>query len=206
MTRSPWARAYARTPNVYIWGTRPSEFAREVSALLQPGGRVLELGCGEGRDSVFFATRGFDVTGIDVSASGLHKAERLADAHGVRVRWLLGDAARCLPDGPFDLVYSCGAIHYVPRRERTRLIPRLQTLTRPGGYHGHVVFTDRMIYVEKGERIDYFTPGELSRAYSGWVILQSEQMTIPCTQDGTSHRHGVEKFLAKEGGASERSG
>lgn len=199
MTRSPWARAYARTPNVYIWGTRPSEFAREVSALLPPGGRVLELGCGEGRDGVFFATCGFDVTGIDVSASGLHKAERLADLCGVKVRWLRGDAAHCVPDGPFDLVYSCGAIHYVPRDRRARLIQRLKAVTRAGGYHGHVVFTDRTIYVEKGERIDYFTPGELSRAYSGWLILRCEQATIPCTQDGTSHHHGVEQFLAKEG-------
>jgi len=53
--RSPWAREYARTPKTYIWGTGASSLAREVSALLPPGARVLDLGCGEGRDSVFFA-------------------------------------------------------------------------------------------------------------------------------------------------------
>lgn len=198
MTRSPWARAYARTPNEYILGTHPSGFAREVSPLLPPGSRVLELGCGEGRDSVFFATRGLEVTAIDVSAAGLQKAERLAAVYGVKVHWLRGDAAHYVFDGPFDLVYSCGAIHYVPRRQRARLLLRLKTMTRPGGYHAHVVFTDHAIYVEHGERIDYFTHGELSRAYSDWLILRCEQTLIACSQDGTSHHHSVEQLVAKE--------
>ncbi|MBI2159028.1 MAG: class I SAM-dependent methyltransferase [Candidatus Rokubacteria bacterium] len=197
MTRSPWAREYARTPDEYIWGLGPSEFARAVRALLPTGASVLELGCGEGRDSVFFATCGCDVTGVDVSAAGLAKAGRLARAHGVTVRWVRADAARELPAGPFDLVYSCGAIHYIPRRQRARLFPRLKALTRPGGSHAHVVFTDRRIYVEKGERIDYFAEGELSRIYADWLILRCEPAMIACAQDGTPHRHSVEQFIAQ---------
>jgi tellurite methyltransferase len=197
MTRSPWAREYARTPHEYIWGLGPSEFARGARALLAPGARILELGCGEGRDSVYFASRGYDVTGVDVSAAGLHKAERLARAHSLRVHWVLADAAHDLPAGPFDLVYSCGAIHYISRRRRARLFSRLKALTPPGGYHAHVVFTDRRIYVEKGERIDYFTEGELARAYSDWLVLRYERALIACDQDGTPHRHSVEQLIAK---------
>lgn len=200
MTRSPWAREYSRTPNEYIWGLGPSAFAREMRGLLPPGARVLDLGCGEGRDSVYFAACGHDVTGVDVSAAGLHKAERLARAHGVTVRWVRGDAARDLPAGPFELVYSCGSIHYVPRRERARLFRRLKALTPPGGYHAHVVFTDRRIYVEKGERIDYFATGELGRLYADWRILRSEALTITCDQDGSPHRHSVEQLIVQEGG------
>ena len=197
MMRSPWAREYARTPNEYIWGTEPSSFAREVSALLSRGARVLELGCGEGRDSVFFATRGCDVTAVDVSLAGLRKAERLAREQGVEVRWIHGDLARRAVAGPFDLVYSCGAIHYVPRRERLRLFPRLKRLTRPGGHHAHIVFTDRDIYVEKGEVIDYFAAGELGRVYTDWLILRREDLTLACGGDGTPHRHSIEQIIAK---------
>ena len=204
MTRSPWAREYVRKPNEYIWGLAPSQFAREVRALLPPGARVLELGCGEGRDSVYFASCGCDVTGVDVSAAGLHKAERLARAHGVKARWLRGDAAHDVPAGPFDLVYSCGAIHYIPRRPRARLFPRLKARTRPGGWHAHVVFTDRAVYVEKGERIDYFTEGELTRAYGDWLLLRCEPMLIACAQDGIPHRHSVEQFIARAVGSSRR--
>ena len=198
MTRSPWARVYARTPNEYIWGTEPSPRARSVSALLRPGARVLELGCGEGRDSVFFASCGFDVTGVDVSAAGLRKADRLARAYGVTVRWVHGDAAQWLAVGPFDLVYSCGVIHYVPKRRRAHLIRQLQRETGADGYHSHVVFTEQSIYVEHGELIDYFTEGELRGAYVDWLILDCARTFITCAQDGTEHRHSVEHILARK--------
>ena len=198
--RSPWAREYVRRPKDYIWGTEPSSLAREVSALLPPAARVLDLGCGEGRDSVFFASRGFEVTGVDASLAGLRKAERLAGERGLEVRWLQGDMAHLPLDGAFDLVYSCGAIHYVPRRARARLFPRLKALTLPGGYHACVVFTDRLVYREKGEVIDYFVPGELTGAYANWLIIRREEQTIACAQDGTRHRHSVELLIAKAAG------
>ncbi|MFQ5946927.1 MAG: SAM-dependent methyltransferase [Anaerolineae bacterium] len=197
MMRSPWAREYVRRPKEYIWGTDPTTFAKEVSVLLSAGARVLDLGCGEGRDSVFFASLGFKVTGVDASRAGLRKAERLARERGVQVRWLHGDMTRVALAGPFDLVYSCGAVHYVPRRQRGRLLARLKALTPPGGHHAHVVFTDRAIYVEKGEIIDYYMPGELRETYAEWKILRLEERMIPCAQDGTSHRHSVEQLVAQ---------
>lgn len=200
VTRSPWAREYAREPRTYVWGTAPSSFAKRVSRLLPCGARVLELGCGEGRDSVFFATLGFRVTGLDASRAGLRKAARLARARGVRIRWVHGDMARVAVRGPFDCVYSCGSIHYVPRRARRRLLARLQALTRPAGHHAHIVFTDRVIHVEWGEIVDYFRPGELARAYAGWRVRHRGERVIRCARDGTQHRHSVQALIARRGG------
>jgi len=202
MDRSPWAREYERTPHEYVLGTEPSDFAHAMGELVSPGARVLEVGCGEGRDSVFFAERGGDVTSLDVSAAGLRKAERLARAHGVRVRWVCGDAARDIPGGPFDLVYSCGAIHYVPRNRRAGLFARLKAETAAGGYHFHVVFTDLRVHVEMQEQIDYFTVGELQSAYDDWAILGSEPSLITCAQDGTRHTHSVELLVARKAHAT----
>ncbi len=203
MRRSPWAREYARTPDVYIWGTAPSALAREMGALLPPGARVLDLGCGEGRDSVFFAQCGCQVTGVDSAAVGLCKAERLARKRGVRACWIRIDLAHLAEapatiEGPFDLVYSCGSIHYLPRRVRRRLFSRLKAATRDDGLHAHIVFTDRAVYVEKGERIDYFTPGELAALYADWCLLDRRERMIGCSQDGTIHRHSVEEIVARK--------
>jgi len=198
VTHSPWALAYARTPGVYIWGTTPSAFARRVAALLVPHARVLDLGAGEGRDAVYFAGRGLAVTAVEVSRAGLNKARRLARARGVRVRWVQGDMRRCHVSGPFALVYSCGSLHYVPRTARPRLVAGLAALTRPAGYHAHIVFTDRRVYVEQGEAIDYFTAGELAGLYAGWRVLYRAPRTIVCAADGTSHRHSVEELIAEK--------
>lgn len=195
--RSPWAREYVRTPHQYIWGTEPSELAREVVRLLPRRARVLELGSGEGRDSVFLAACGFDVTGVELSRAGIDKAERLACAHEVRVRWVHGDMARAHLRGPFHVVYSCGAIHYVPRQARVRLYRRLKSVTLPGGYHAHIVFTAESVYVEKGERIDYFGSGELRGAYHDWRVIDHERGMISCAADGLLHEHSVERLIAQ---------
>lgn len=194
-TWSPWAREYARTPERYVFGTAPSDFALEVARLIRPGDYVLDLGCGEGRDSVFFAGLGGVVTGIDLSLEGIEKARRLARARGVRVTWRRGSMTEVLPPCPFDLIFSCGSIHYVPRAERTALFARLKTMTRPGGHQAHLVFTDSLVHEEKGEIVEYFEAGELHDAFLEWQTLESGEHVISCAQDGTVHGHAVEELV-----------
>lgn len=195
-TLSPWDLEYRRTPDSYVWGTEASLLAIELAGRVPGGAHVIDLGCGEGRDSVFFAQRGLHVTGVEASAAGLRKAERLAAERGVQVRWIQSVLPELPPLGTFDLVYSCGSIHYVPRRERPELFARLRALTAPGGLHAHIVFTDRHVYEERGERIEYFMAGELSGAFAPDEVLRREERMIECRQDGRSHRHSVEVLLA----------
>ena len=195
-TWSPWAREYARDPERYVFGTAPSDWALEIARLVRPGDTVLDLGCGEGRDSVFFAELGATVTGVDLSAAGLDKARRLARGRGVRVCWIEGGMTEALPAGRFDLIFSCGSIHYVPRAERRPLFRRLAAMTRPGGRQAHVVFTDRYVHEEKGEIVDYFTAGELREAFVEWQVLRNGERVISCAQDGSGHGHSVEELAA----------
>jgi tellurite methyltransferase len=193
---SPWAREYARDPERYVFGTAPSDWAREIARLVRPGDAVLDLGCGEGRDSVFFAELGAVVTGVDLSTEGLAKARRLARQRGMRVRFIEGGMTEVPPAGRFDLIFSCGTIHYVPRAERRPLFRRLAAMTRPGGHQAHVVFTDRQVHEEKGEIVDYFTAGELREAFVEWQVLRNGERVISCAQDGTVHGHSVEELVA----------
>jgi len=67
--------------NDYFLGEKPSSMRYEVLKLLPPTRRLklLDIGCGEGKDAVFFARNGYDVTGIEISDAGLDKAKRLAE-------------------------------------------------------------------------------------------------------------------------------
>lgn len=197
MARSPWHEEYLKRPADYIFGRRPSDFARLVGRLLPPGARVLELGCGEGRDCLFFAAQGYRVTGLDISDAGLAKARRLAEERDLSVRWLQADMADLPVGGPVDLVYSCGAIHYVPCGRRREFFACLQSLSPPAGLQAHLVFTDRLVYREKGEQIDYFSRGELARIFSGWRVRQGDEGVIHCAQDGRPHRHSVEQVIVE---------
>jgi tellurite methyltransferase len=197
MSKNPWHEQYVKRPAEFVFGRRPSDLAILVSRLIPAGARVLELGCGEGRDCLFFADQGFDVTGVEASEAGLAKARRAAAERDLRVRWVHGDMAEVDLPGPFDLVYSCGAIHYVPHAARTRFLTRTLALSPPGGLQVHVVFTDRHVYRELGEVIDYFAPGELERIFRGWLIRQREEGMIDCGQDGRPHQHSVEQIIAE---------
>jgi len=195
--RNPWPRVYRK--GGYTWGTEESGFAREVARYLT-GGRVLDLGCGEGRDAVFFAKEGFEVTGVDVSQAGIAKARKLAEMKEVETTWVVADLATYHPSGEFDLIYSSGSIHYLPRRVRTHLFARIKSQTRPGMLNAHVVFTDRLVYIEFNEVIDYFHTGELRNEYRDWQVLVYKESAINCQQDGTPHRHGIAKIIARRPG------
>jgi SAM-dependent methyltransferase len=79
---SPWDERYAQ--DEWIFGTEPNEFLRSEAHRILPG-RVLCLGEGEGRNSVFLAEQGYEVVGVDRSQVGLDKAQALAKERGVFV-------------------------------------------------------------------------------------------------------------------------
>jgi SAM-dependent methyltransferase len=76
----------------YVYGEEPNTFLEGNFAVL-PKGRVLCLAEGEGRNAVFLARQGYEVTGVDSSSVGLAKGRRLADRHGVAVDWVHADLA-----------------------------------------------------------------------------------------------------------------
>jgi SAM-dependent methyltransferase len=76
----------------YVYGTRPNGFLASVVDRL-PMGRVLCLAEGEGRNAVYLAEQGFEVTAVDSSAVGLEKARKLAGQHGVHIETVVADLA-----------------------------------------------------------------------------------------------------------------
>ena len=83
-----WDEKYAA--DEYIFGTEPNDFLKANADKLKPGS-VLCLADGEGRNGVYLAKLGFDVTSIDLSAVGLEKAQELAKKCGVKIKTIQAD-------------------------------------------------------------------------------------------------------------------
>ncbi|WP_432799878.1 class I SAM-dependent methyltransferase [Poriferisphaera sp. WC338] len=75
----------------YAYGREPNDFLREQAGGIADGGRVLCLADGEGRNSVWLAKQGFEVTAVDISEVGLAKAQRLAEEEGVEIKTVCAD-------------------------------------------------------------------------------------------------------------------
>lgn len=84
MSACAWERRYSK--QAYAYGTEANDFLRRVAPELPTEGRALLLGEGEGRNAVFLALRGLEVTAVDLSKQGLAKARRLAERRGVRIK------------------------------------------------------------------------------------------------------------------------
>lgn len=75
--------------------------------------RVLDLGCGEGKDAVFLAKCGYAVTASDLSEQGIEKAKKLAEHNKVEVRLFKADIFDYHPDAEYDIIFSSGGITHM---------------------------------------------------------------------------------------------
>jgi SAM-dependent methyltransferase len=87
-----------------VWSAEPNRFLVE-EAMGMPPGRALDVACGEGRNAIWLATRGWEVTAFDFSKVAIEKAGRIAERSGVAVAWRVADAVvEELEVAAFDLV------------------------------------------------------------------------------------------------------
>ncbi len=130
-----WDARYAADPA--LWGEQPNQFVRARVADSEPG-RAVDLACGNGRNAVWLARRGWHVEAVDISAVAVEQAEQRSERAGVHVDWEVGDALTWSPAEPLDLVLVVYLHMEMP--DLTGLLARAATWLRPGGrllYVGH---------------------------------------------------------------------
>jgi SAM-dependent methyltransferase len=170
LAAAEWDERYAVTG--LVWSAEPNQFVAQECAPLAPG-TALDLGCGEGRNAIWLAGRGWRVTGVDFSAVALGKAEVLAAQQGVSVRWVLGDVLAELPVGAVDLVLL--AYLHLPVQGRRRLLSGAAERVAPGGSLLLVGHDLRNLEDGTGgprEPSVLWTPGEVDVA--GWQVLRRQ--------------------------------
>jgi SAM-dependent methyltransferase len=115
----------------YAFGTEPNDFLRDVSGAI-PRGAVLCIGEGPGRNAVFLAGLGLDVTAMDQSAVAMERARELAAARGVSIATEVADLGgyRIAP-GAWDGIVSIFV--HMPPDLRRRVHRQVVAGLRPGG-------------------------------------------------------------------------
>ncbi|MEU4193343.1 class I SAM-dependent methyltransferase [Kribbella sp. NPDC026611] len=133
--------------------------------------RVLDVGCGGGRNTRWFASQGATVTGLDLAADLLASVRATMPAS---VELIASDVLRdALPGGQFDVVYDSGCFHHIAPHRRITYLGRLLPLVRPGGRFGIVTFaTERM---EAPSDLDVVTTGD---TYGGMTFSLDDLRTI----------------------------
>lgn len=129
MDAAGWDERYAGTE--LVWSAGPNVFVEEICAGLEPGS-ALDLAAGEGRNSVWLAERGWDVTAVDFSAVGLAKAERMARERGVSIRTEVADLTEFEPEAGAHSLVLVVYLH-LGARELPAILDRAARAVAPGG-------------------------------------------------------------------------
>ena len=181
-----WDERYAGRD--YVFGTEPATFLVRSAGVLPPASRVLMLAEGEGRNAVWLAGQGHEVTGIDGSAVGLAKAARLADARGVQVTLRQGDVLDWDgADGPWDAVAAI-FVHF-RRAEWAGLARALAFGLRPGAvflYHGYGPGQLALGTGGPRDRDMLATAAEVAAPFPGWEVLVAREHD-EVLAEGTRH-------------------
>ncbi len=190
--REHWERTFGSRPSMF--GGKPSYPAKKSAALFKAEGRhrVLELGGGQGRDSLFFGREGFDVTVLDYSDAGLREVQAKAEAAGVggRIRTLAHDVRMpvVFNAASFDAVYShmlyCMAL---TSAELAALSAEVCRVLVPGGLNVFTVRTKQDAHfgtgIHRGEDmwemggfiVHFFDRAKVEAVCKGYGIVSVEE-------------------------------
>ncbi len=160
-----WDERYDREKAVPERG--PAAFLVEHRHLLPPRGRALEVAMGTGRNALYLASLGYEVTGIDVSGVAVERCRQEAARRGLRIEAVQADLESYgLARAAYDIVID---FYYLQRD----LAPQLEGALRPGGILVFESFTTEQRQFGWGPQNDEFLlrPGELRETFAGLEVL-----------------------------------
>ena len=168
------------------------------SGRIQPC-RAIDLGCGTGRNALFLAQNGFEVTGLDFAASAIAKAKQKADAAGLKAEFVVDDLTNLQNiTGPFDFLVDAGVLDVLHPKSRDLYVRNVLTLTHPGswfflyGWEWTLSRWERIFLRRLALFSAVLEPGEIERRFG-------EYFEIERIFHETNPRHGmIAVFTGKE--------
>lgn len=187
----------------FYWGIKPSPICYkvlEMSSSTKPLS-LLDIGCGEGRNAVFFARNGYKVSAFDLSMNGVQKTKALAQTIGVKIDVCVSDILNYKFEKEFNVLFSTGVLQYIPAKKRQAIFDQYKEHTSIDGLNVFSVFVKKP-FIEKapdGEKsAHYWYSGELLNLYRDWKIEYSVEEIFDCMSSGIPHKHAVNRVIARK--------
>ncbi len=192
-----------RATNGYYWGIAPSQMCLKVVSLMPPDRllTLLDIGCGEGKDAVFFARCGYDVSAFDLTDAGIEKVKQLAKSANVTVNAFTADIDKYRLDSNYDIIYSSGVLHYIKPELRDEIIGNYRLHTNDNGLNAFNVFVEKPFIApppENEEHASLWLSGQLLTYYHDWLTEEFSESVIDCDSSGILHKHAMNTIFARK--------
>jgi tellurite methyltransferase len=198
MTR--YDQAYRDVPDYF--GGEPTEILTEYYHLQDKTRPVLDIGAGQGRNSLYLARRGYTVDAVDPSPVGLEAIDKIAETENLPIRtYPVGFEDFTAENGPYAGILLFGVIQVLPRDEADLLAARIRTWLADGGLVFIAAFSTEDPSYERSaaqlkragpnsfitgdnEYRTYLERDEILRLFSGFNVVHHQEGM------GPAHRHG----------------
>lgn len=177
-----WDERYSKSE--FAYGEQPNNYLKEQLEKLSPG-KILFPAEGEGRNAVFAATLGWNVSAFDISSEGQKKAQQLSEKHNVAIEYKIGELQTLgYKDGQFDAIALIYA--HFPAGIKSQLHKMLDGYLRSGGIVIFEAFSKKHLgYLAKDEKVggpkdveSLFSIEEIKADFSNYDIIELEEKEI----------------------------
>jgi cyclopropane fatty-acyl-phospholipid synthase-like methyltransferase len=206
-----WDQRAETTP--YIWTKAPSIVGiKGVEPLKTAEAKtVLDIGCGYGRDTVYLAKQGFQVTGIDFSKEMIAQGEKWAKEESLNIAFIVDNFTTHNFTETYDAAVSFNCLHLLAKDQRKQYVKKLYDLLNPGGIFVTANFSTKESKYRQGEEVEpntftrngkivhYFTEEELRELFSGFNIVSiTQEQAEEEHEDQGKHTHNEYLLIAKK--------
>jgi tellurite methyltransferase len=156
---------YKTTPKLF--GKEPMPVVNKALTYVNKG-KALELGVGNGRNTLFLLENSFEVTGVDMSEEGV-KILKKRTGNNPKLHLVVKDVLKFETTEKFDIVLAIGLLHFLEKGNINSLVKQMKEWTAPNGLN---VITTRMVQNLRQDLTHIFSPNELKKYYedSNWQI------------------------------------
>ena len=195
-----WEQSYSDY-EVSTFSKGPTADVEEFYEMFPRNADVLDVGCGEGRNSIFLAKLENRVEAFDISENGIKKAVKIAEHEKTPVTFFTCDLGVVVFKKEYDMILSHGVLHLPVKEVRDKFIQDMQVHTKAGGFNVIRIFTNRLPATPDNAPFTHslFDVGELPAKYAGWEIVHHEEGTFTDSHPGDiHHEHAYERIIARK--------
>lgn len=151
-------------------------------------GKVLDIGSGNGRNVLYLAKEGFEVTALDSDRESLKTVSEIASDEGLVVKIISEDVRLFETTEKYDLIVCLMVLHFLNHKEIESVIDWMKKHTNTGGMNVISAFTTSN---PRGTRPHLFDTDEIEAYYAGWNIRSSEYAESSILENGTLTTYSV---------------
>ena len=189
--------------DAYYWGLEPGRFLEELIELCPPSAdkKVLDIGCGEGKDAVYMAQKSYDVTAFDLTENGIRRTVSLAEKRNVNIRAYVDDINTFSTDEQFDVIYSTGTVQYLFEENKKGFFEKLDKITKKNGIVYINVFVEKP-FLELPPDWDMeekmWKSGELFTYFADWKVERIDEVIFEDNSGGIPHYHCMDIIICRK--------